>query len=541
MGALILTAAWQSSLWLCAGWALVQLTRERPARAYFSAYLCALGALVSPVLLVVLAVVDSSNSNLTISGLTRAAGVVWICVSLVAAVGLMVSIRRAARVLRDAVPYVDPTLYAYLADLGKTVGLTGAPTVFATHALPCPVAWGWRLHPTLLLPVNADSGESGWARNVLLHELIHLRRSDHLSLLIFDLLVCVFAWNPLAWTLRRTARHLCEHACDDAVLSYDASPQDYARELLQFGSVRHHFMPGGVSNAGLLRRRIERIVDTRAHRDGLTARWSLLAMTCFVATVAAMGWSGAQQSGSAPAQGDALADVREVVSEEHHTEGDRHRRYFLMPATESDEPLPLLVILPGGDGGADFNPFLRRVALHSLNHSVHVAQLVAPEWSSGQFNEVVWPIAVTPWPQAQFTTEEFIASVIRDTAAHVQIDPKRVYVMGWSSGGPPAYAALLSLPEVRGAIVAMSIFRLDWTEHYPTNGAKRVAVLHSNDDRVVPYSFGAQAVDELRKRDFEANMFAYAGGHGWRGDVYGLIERAFRYVDAPHLADDTTN
>ena len=48
----------------------------------------------------------------------------------------------------------------------------------------------------------------------------------------------------------------------------------------------------------------------------------------------------------------------------------------------ADEGFKLLLVLPGGDGSADFNPFVRRIHKNALDGSYVVAELVAPAWSA---------------------------------------------------------------------------------------------------------------------------------------------------------------
>src|SRR5262249_2852170 len=122
----------------------------------------------------------------------------------------------------------------------------------------------------------------------------------------------------------------------------------------------------------------------------------------------------------------------------------------------------LLVVLPGGDGGADFNPFIRRIYKNVLNERWVIAQLVAPQWDGDQFDSVVWPTERLKYPTAQFTTEDFVNDVVAAVKARVKVDPKRVLLLGWSSGGPPCYAsAARKGSPVTGAFIAMSVFKPD--------------------------------------------------------------------------------
>lgn len=66
-------------------------------------------------------------------------------------------------------------------------------------------------------------------------------------------------------------------------------------------------------------------------------------------------------------------DVAEVPSERLRADNDPRKTYFLI-GPYKEAPCPeggyrLLVILPGGDGSADFNPFCKRIYKYALHSS----------------------------------------------------------------------------------------------------------------------------------------------------------------------------
>lgn len=244
--------------------------------------------------------------------------------------------------------------------------------------------------------------------------------------------------------------------------------------------------------------------------------------------------------GAAPAAGSAqppdAEDVADIPSQELYVGGDNHQRYFLIgPKADTRRPKAgyrLLVVLPGGDGGADFHPFVKRIAKHALGDDYLVAQPVAPRWSPKQAEQVVWPTRQTSWQGMKFSTEEFVEAVIRDVADKQAIDAKHVYTLSWSSGGPAAYAISTGKnTAVRGSFIAMSVFH---EKNLP--GLKRAKdrpyyLYHSKDDRVCPYRLAEQARDALKKVGAKVQLREYDGGHGWRGDVYGEIRRGMRWLE----------
>jgi RNA polymerase sigma factor (sigma-70 family) len=239
------------------------------------------------------------------------------------------------------------------------------------------------------------------------------------------------------------------------------------------------------------------------------------------------------------ARGD--ADVADVPSRDRTAGGDPKKRYLLVGPTGGAAPpegYRLLVVLPGGDGGADFNPFVRRIAKHALPPGYLVAQPVAFEWAPGQAERIVWPVEGDDLPGMKFSTEAFVAAVIADVRREHKVDPRSVFVLGWSSGGPPAYAASLR-PDtgVTGSFVAMSVFDQGrYASLGPARG-RAFYILHSPED-FIPLRAAESARDALHQQGAQVALATYEGGHGWHGDVFGQIRRGVRWLEA-HRADST--
>lgn len=86
-------------------------------------------------------------------------------------------------------------------------------------------------------------------------------------------------------------------------------------------------------------------------------------------------------------------DVADIPSMRLKAGGDEHKEYFLIGDPSKDR-MPksgfgLLVVLPGGDGSADFHPFVKRIFKFALPDEYLVAQPVAVKWTDSQ--RIVWP------------------------------------------------------------------------------------------------------------------------------------------------------
>jgi predicted esterase len=243
----------------------------------------------------------------------------------------------------------------------------------------------------------------------------------------------------------------------------------------------------------------------------------------------------AKRRPAAQAPDDPLADVADVPAQDLRAGGDEKKRYFLIGSRDAKPPAAgygLLIVLPGGDGSADFQPFVRRIYKNVLNDRWLVAQAVAPRWDEKQFERLVWPTATAGYPAARFTTEEFIEAIVRDVRGRAKINPRRVVLLGWSSGGPPCYAAALRKDcVVSGAFIAMSVF---WPEKLPTLDhvkGRPFYLLQSPEDQAAPIRHAVAAEEALKDAGAKVRLQRYPGGHGWHGDVWTLIGDGIAWLE----------
>lgn len=229
-------------------------------------------------------------------------------------------------------------------------------------------------------------------------------------------------------------------------------------------------------------------------------------------------------------QAEAAAPRRDAERgpERRTLEGEAGGSYFLFaprgPAPKSGHGV--LVVLPGGDGSADFAPFVGRIAEQALPPGYLVVQPIAPAHERAK--EIVWPkrsdrIRSVP------AIEDFVERVLGEVQREHEVDKERVFLLGWSSGGPACYAiATDRRAPVRGALVAMSVF------HPPGSlaGAKGRAfyVLHSPQD-FIAMRFPEAAVRDLARAGAATKLQTYEGGHGWHGDTFGMIRTGVEWLE----------
>lgn len=235
-----------------------------------------------------------------------------------------------------------------------------------------------------------------------------------------------------------------------------------------------------------------------------------------------------------PLRAGAQSDVADIDSTEYQIDQSDELRYLVIrPKDVSSKPkngYKILVVLPGGDGSADFNPFIKRIYKNALGKDYLVIQLVAPKWNPSQ--RIVWPTVKNPTTEMKMSVEDFLAQAVKDVGKHETIDPKYVFTLSWSSGGPAAYAASLSEETpVTGSFVGMSVFKPNYLPDLAQAKGKSYYILHSPQDRICPFRMAEAARDQLSEKGANVTFVEYSGGHGWRGNVYGNMRAGIAWME----------
>lgn len=159
-----------------------------------------------------------------------------------------------------------------------------------------PMVWGI-FQGRLYLPADANEWSEQKLREVLLHELAHLKRRDPLALLLGQLARAIFWFNPLIRILNRQMVLEQEVACDDEVLRYSSDRASYASTLLEMTVTQPSVATSSISAAmaGPLQidRRIRYLLDENRNRKPtklvgtLATLTATLGLAVFVSCLAA--------------------------------------------------------------------------------------------------------------------------------------------------------------------------------------------------------------------------------------------------------------
>lgn len=191
-------------------------------------------------------------------------------------------------------PVVEQSVLEVLAAQAERLALKAAPGLAYCERVAVPVVVGV-LKPVILLPAAMTSGLSSQElAAVLAHELAHVKRFDHVLIVVQRFLEALLFFHPAVWWLSRRINDSREHACDDLVIKGGTDRLDYARSLLRVAELR----VGDGARAGQLaqlavdggdpsklRKRIERIVQS-GDEPGVRLNQSRATFAFFVTALA---------------------------------------------------------------------------------------------------------------------------------------------------------------------------------------------------------------------------------------------------------------
>ena len=209
----------------------------------------------------------------------------WAALSLVCGLRLLFALYRLRVLHRSARPIVlTEPLYC-----SRPITIAESPLVSS------PVAVGlWSAK--VLLPLGFQARFSAAEqRNVLLHEIAHLERSDDWFTFLQQLLLALFPINPFLWATSRILQLHQEAACDDRVLLETHQAKSYAHLLARLadGNIERSMLAAGVSRQGKqLYQRLTRILDSTRDRNAHPSLRKVIAagISLLGASVAGLVW-----------------------------------------------------------------------------------------------------------------------------------------------------------------------------------------------------------------------------------------------------------
>ncbi|MEO1129716.1 MAG: M56 family metallopeptidase, partial [Planctomycetota bacterium] len=147
-------------------------------------------------------------------------------------------------------------------ELKRQLGISAHVRMLRSTLAEVPMVVGW-FSPVVLVPASAFSSLTPeQLRAVLVHELAHIRRHDHLFNAAQIVIETILFFHPVTWWLSKQIRAEREHCCDEATVRTTPNPRIFAEALARLESTRTR-RAAIAATGGPLMDRIARIVGAR--------------------------------------------------------------------------------------------------------------------------------------------------------------------------------------------------------------------------------------------------------------------------------------
>jgi beta-lactamase regulating signal transducer with metallopeptidase domain len=204
---------------------------------------------------------------------------------------------------RSARPILGRDWECLIRQLRDGLGFSRHIVILCSDHATMPMTWGY-LRPVVLLPAESEAWSIERRRDVLLHELAHVKRWDCLTQTIAQFACALYWFNPMVWVASRRMRIERERACDDLVLQAGTRPSEYAGHLLEMARVLRSPRSSSVAAIAMARPsqlegRLLAILDPSRNRHGLNRIAAAVAAIAVLAVLFPM--SAVQLAGAAKA------------------------------------------------------------------------------------------------------------------------------------------------------------------------------------------------------------------------------------------------
>lgn len=212
------------------------------------------------------------------------AGVLLLSLRLLAGWHYLATLRRSAD--RAAARHLRPRLEM----LAQRMGVHRHVRVARSDRVESPLLLGW-IRPVILLPASVIAGfPARQLEMVLVHELAHVKRHDHLVNLFQTVVETLLFYHPVVAWVSRHVRLERENACDDLAVSAARDRVGYVEMLAALENLRHDdFRLAMAVNDGQVLTRIRRLLAPQGRR-GYGMIGPLVAILTAVAGITGLSW-----------------------------------------------------------------------------------------------------------------------------------------------------------------------------------------------------------------------------------------------------------
>jgi beta-lactamase regulating signal transducer with metallopeptidase domain len=165
---------------------------------------------------------------------------VWLTVAIIKSVRMAAGWSYIRRLRREGL--AAPAIWRERVDLlSRQLGLHLAVKLVESALVRVPMVIG-QLRPIIYIPLGLINHlPANEMEAVLLHELAHIRRYDHIVNMVQQAAECLLFFNPGFLWISSLIREERENCCDDMAIAYTQDPVGFVRALVRF---KEHSMGG---------------------------------------------------------------------------------------------------------------------------------------------------------------------------------------------------------------------------------------------------------------------------------------------------------
>ncbi|MHC5114946.1 MAG: M56 family metallopeptidase [Planctomycetota bacterium] len=211
----------------------------------------------------------------------------WLALTALLALRTLTAFVRGRRLSRSGVAWIAPHVEASARRACARTGVRAdAIEVTTSPRVGSPVIYAWSRPARILVPADRCGELTPAALEaVLVHEIAHRRRCDHVWQLLAQVVAVVVPWHPAVLLARRAVERLSDRACDDWVVATGDTPAAYADTLLRFvrGTATARPFVAALGSEGAVSRRIRAILEAPPRHAHCGRPW--LALVAFAAVL----------------------------------------------------------------------------------------------------------------------------------------------------------------------------------------------------------------------------------------------------------------
>ena len=217
-----------------------------------------------------------------------------------------------------------------------------------------------------------------------------------------------------------------------------------------------------------------------------------------------------------------LGSVRGLTYRDLFRAGNGAGHYYVfLPETDSDAPIPCLVFLHGM--GGNLKSYFWVMSQISTRMKCAV---VAPTFGLGL------------WQKEE--SSEFIVDVTREAMETLPIDPKQIYLMGYSQGAVGVTRAAVREPGLYHGLIYLSPIteddRFGAPEFESQKEDLRLLFLHGRNDSRIPCNFVEGTARTLRQTGYDVEIKIYDGEDHYLtlSQPEALLDELARFMVSSH-------